>query len=135
MVCEMTASGAIADPHTVGGLNQGGGTGAGFNKWWGDWPDIRRMVTMCNNHSPCRTNTKEQKPSTWWCVARKNRGQVQGPYKNFNDAKQVLNQMGGNSGNQQMICEMTNAGAKSDPHVVNGQDQGGGTRTGFQKWW
>jgi len=60
---------------------------------------------------------------------------VQGPYKDFWQAKSVLNQMGGNSGNQQMICEMTNGGAKGDPHNVGGQDQGGGTRTGFNKWW
>jgi len=135
MVCEMGASGANSDPHTVGGLNQGGGTGAGFNKWWGNWPDIHQMTAMCNNNGPCRNNKPEVKPSTWWCVARKNRGQVQGPYKNFNDAKTVLNQQGGNSGNQQMICEMTNAGAKSDPHQVNGQNQGGGRGAGFNKWW
>jgi len=135
MVCEMTASGALSDPHTVGGLNQGGGTGAGFNKWWGNWPDINQMVGMCNNNAPCRNNKPVVKPATWWCVARKNRGQVQGPYKNFNDAKNALNSQGGNSGNQQMICEMTNAGAKSDPHTVNGQNQGGGAGAGFQKWW
>merc|ERR1712137_1236526 len=80
-------------------------------------------------------NKPEVKPSTWWCVARKDRGQVQGPYKNFNDARTVLNQQGGNSGNQQMICEMTNAGAKDDPHRVNGQNQGGGAGAAFNKWW
>merc|ERR1712137_680654 len=49
---EMGASGANSDPHTVGGLNQGGGTGAGFNKWWGNWPDIHQMNAMCNNNGP-----------------------------------------------------------------------------------
>merc|ERR1712137_1351434 len=133
MICEMTNAGAKRDPHKVNGQNQGGGTGAGFNKWWWNWEDIGRMNKMCNDNSICRT--QEVKPSTWWCVARVNRGQVQGPYTNFQDAKNVLNEQEGKQTNRQMICEMTNAGAKGDPHKVNGQNQGGGTGAGFNKWW
>jgi hypothetical protein len=34
-----------------------------------------------------------------------------------------------------MICEMSKNGAKSDPHTVGGQNQGGGVTAGFNKWW
>eukprot|EP00756_Hemistasia_phaeocysticola_P031978 Hpha_TRINITY_DN16386_c3_g14::TRINITY_DN16386_c3_g14_i1::g.62669::m.62669 len=38
------------DPHTVGGLNQGGGAKAGFNKWWWDWSDIKVLMAIVKIH-------------------------------------------------------------------------------------
>jgi uncharacterized protein YwgA len=35
-----------ADPHDVGGQNQGGGFDAGFNKWWRNWDDIKSMTAV-----------------------------------------------------------------------------------------
>jgi hypothetical protein len=44
MIAEVDTNGDIdADPHTVGGQNQGGGLKTGFNKWWRDWNDIKVM--------------------------------------------------------------------------------------------
>jgi len=150
MICEMSASGAKKDPHTVGGQNQGGGAGAGFQKWWADWNEIHLMNGMCNNNQDCKTAPAEVTTTTttvltiegagvplteWFCVANINRGTVTGPFSSVDAAKSELNKRPGNSGNRQMICEMSASGAKKDPHTVGGQNQGGGAGAGFQKWW
>merc|ERR1712137_1071567 len=95
------------------------------------------MNAMCNNNGPCKNNeeTTTTTTSNWYCVARKNRGTVEGPFQTAGQAKNVLNQQAGNSGNQQMVCEMGASGAKSDPHTVGGLHQGAGTGAGFKKWW
>ena len=38
------------DPHTVGGQMQSSGNAAGFNKWWGGWSDINRLMNMAQNY-------------------------------------------------------------------------------------
>jgi len=60
---------------------------------------------------------------------------MKGPFKTLAKAQNQLNTKKGHSGNQQMICEMTKAGAKKDPHHIGGKPQGGGANHGFQKWW
>merc|ERR1719498_1064671 len=80
-------------------------------------------------------NTTPQTTQTWFCVANINRKTVTGPFTTINAAKTELNKLGGGPHNRQMICEMSKSGAKQDPHIVGGQNQGGGARAGFQKWW
>ena len=46
MIVEVKNGKVIQDPHSCAGQNQGGGVGAGFNKWWNDWPDIRNMQAV-----------------------------------------------------------------------------------------
>jgi len=58
MICEMSAVGAKADPHSVGGGNQGGGTKAGFNKMWSGWGDIKAMNAMCAGNTACANDEK-----------------------------------------------------------------------------
>ena len=70
----------------------------------------------------------------WFCVAIGS-DSVKGPFSDIGSAKQELNKNTGSATNRQMICEMTKNGAKSDPHTVGGQNQGGGAASGFQKWW
>mmetsp|Transcript_6883 Transcript_6883/g.16882 ORF Transcript_6883/g.16882 Transcript_6883/m.16882 type:complete len:272 (+) Transcript_6883:104-919(+) len=84
---------------------------------------------------PTAAPTPQPTQGPWFCVARRNGNQVLGPYANLSAAKSELNRFAGNSGNRQMICEMTASGAKSDPHTVGGQNQGAGAAGGFQKWW
>jgi hypothetical protein len=60
---------------------------------------------------------------------------MKGPFKTVTKAQAELNTQTGSSNNAQMICEMTKAGAKKDPHHVGGKPQGGGVNHGFQKWW
>ena len=38
------------DPHTVGGQMQSSGNAAGFNKWWGGWSDINRLMNMAQTY-------------------------------------------------------------------------------------
>jgi len=58
MICEMTKKGAKGDPHQVGGKQQGGGKGYGFNKWWQGWADIRSMNRMCEGNTNCKKKVK-----------------------------------------------------------------------------
>ena len=58
MIAEVKDGTVLSDPHTVGGQNQGGGLGAGFNKWWGDWSDINRMVKVAQDYLEVPTNTQ-----------------------------------------------------------------------------
>merc|ERR550532_2684917 len=46
----MGASGAKSDPHTVGGLHQGAGTGAGFKKWWDVFDAQLALMAMACSH-------------------------------------------------------------------------------------
>jgi hypothetical protein len=72
---------------------------------------------------------------SWFCVASISRKSVTGSFRKLEDAKTELNKRKGSANNRQMICEMTRHGAKSDPHKVGGENQGGGSKAGFQKWW
>eukprot|EP00466_Bigelowiella_natans_P006874 jgi/Bigna1/69920/fgenesh1_pg.10_\ len=72
---------------------------------------------------------------TWFCVARMNKRNVEGPYRTVAQAQRVLNKVRGNIFNRQMVCEMRNGKAKRDPHRVGGRNQGAGARGGFQKYW
>ena len=38
------------DPHIVGGVNQGSGLKAVFNKFWWNWPDFKRMIARARNY-------------------------------------------------------------------------------------
>ena len=38
------------DPHTVGGQMQSSGNSAGFNKWWGGWSDINRLMNIAQTY-------------------------------------------------------------------------------------
>jgi len=102
----------------------------------------------CNYHSRsyfCQTKKVKKPPPpapappppppAWYCVARLSKKQMKGPFKTLTKAQAQLNKNTGSSRNQQMICEMTKAGAKKDPHHVGGKPQGGGVNHGFQKWW
>mmetsp|Transcript_44947 Transcript_44947/g.74976 ORF Transcript_44947/g.74976 Transcript_44947/m.74976 type:complete len:285 (+) Transcript_44947:44-898(+) len=75
------------------------------------------------------------KPENWFCVVKKNSGLVIGPFKELSEAKKELNKSRGGANNQQMICEMSQTGAKDDPHTVGGENQGAGAPGGFEKWW
>lgn len=48
MIYEMGASGAKADPHTVGGQVQGAGSAGGFDTFWWVWTEINQMNAMCS---------------------------------------------------------------------------------------
>lgn len=138
MICEMgKESGAKSDPHRVGGQNQGAGTRAGFSKYWRNWNDIKAMNRMCNSNDMCRYkgDLPEPDPRAWFCVARYDQKKVLGPFPDVDSAKEELNKSPGKRGNSQMICEMTKDGPKQDPHIVGGQNQGGGPANGFQKFW
>jgi hypothetical protein len=75
-------------------------------------------------------------PKPWYCVASASRKIVTGPFSTLADAKKELNKRKGSSNNRQMICEMSrHGGAKADPHKVGGENQGGGSKAGFEKWW
>mmetsp|Transcript_79108 Transcript_79108/g.149213 ORF Transcript_79108/g.149213 Transcript_79108/m.149213 type:complete len:1033 (-) Transcript_79108:98-3196(-) len=73
--------------------------------------------------------------ASWLCVASLSKRWVKGPFSDVEAAKAELNKSAGSRHNRQMICEMSKSGAKKDPHRVGGQNQGAGTRAGFQKWW
>ncbi|CAE7769304.1 unnamed protein product [Symbiodinium sp. CCMP2592] len=51
-ICEVRDGVVLPDPNDVGigGQNQGLGLHAGFNKWWLDWNDIRRMNRICQQY-------------------------------------------------------------------------------------
>merc|ERR1719482_1948113 len=148
MICEMSShGGAKADPHIVGGEQQGGGPAAGFEKYWYNWNDIHLMNSMCNKNTACNTGPKAAPtmpptfaptpaptmpptpaPTPWYCVASASRKIVTGPFSTLADAKKELNKRKGSSSNRQMICEMSHGGAKADPHKVGGENQGGGSK-------
>jgi len=78
------------------------------------------------------SNTGE-KP--WFCVVSYSKNWVKGPFSDVEAAKTELNKITASRSNRQMICEMSKSGAKKDPHRVGSQNQGLGTKAGFQKYW
>mmetsp|Transcript_77555 Transcript_77555/g.147501 ORF Transcript_77555/g.147501 Transcript_77555/m.147501 type:complete len:1011 (-) Transcript_77555:98-3130(-) len=78
------------------------------------------------------SNTGE-KP--WFCVVSYSKNWVKGPFSDVEAAKTELNKITASMCNRQMICEMSKSGAKKDPHRVGSQNQGLGTKAGFQKYW
>eukprot|EP00928_Gymnodinium_smaydae_P016826 TRINITY_DN16370_c0_g1_i2.p1 TRINITY_DN16370_c0_g1~~TRINITY_DN16370_c0_g1_i2.p1 ORF type:complete len:1367 (+),score=134.45 TRINITY_DN16370_c0_g1_i2:39-4139(+) len=126
MICQMGLNGVKADPHIVGGLNQGAGEAGGFKKWWANWNNIHLMNQRCEND--CKQAS--------YCVVRLNSNKVIGTFTSISDARNELNKEQGSASNQQMICEMGLDGkAKFDPHTIGGFSQGGGAAAGFNKWW
>jgi len=135
MICEMSASGAKPDPHTVGDQNQGAGAAGGFQKWWWDWNDINLMNGICNSNSDCKRGLSTTTTTTvWFCVVSVKKNSVT-YFPDLAGANANLNAEAGGPQNRQMICEMSASGAKPDPHTVGGQNQGAGAAGGFQKWW
>jgi len=153
MICEMSAlaNGTVVakDPHGVGSRSarsfQGDGPG-GFNKYWDNYPDIYRMQAACNADERCSTNAFAR----WYCVVHGNdpdqsdtaqaaTNKVYGSYSSLGKAKRAQRDV--ISGRSQMICEMTEEGAKKDPHTINGLKQGDASGKNdnndetFKKWW
>ena len=52
MVTEVQNGIVKKDPHRIGGQEQGKGNAAGFNIYWNDWNDIRRMTIIAQNCVP-----------------------------------------------------------------------------------
>jgi len=73
--------------------------------------------------------------ANWYCVANINSDYVEGPFPKISYAMKELNKKSGSRWNRQMICGMTPSGPKKDPHWVGGKNQGGGPKSGFQKYW
>jgi hypothetical protein len=86
----------------------------------------------------------------WYCVvhgddpdqsdaAQSAANKVVGAYSSLDKAKHAQRDV--ISGRSQMICEMTEAGAKEDPHTINGLKQGDASGKNdnndetFKKWW
>eukprot|EP00973_Karenia_brevis_P088258 12237330-Karenia_brevis.AAC.1 len=98
------------------------------------------MRNLCNKNDKCKYNgaIPAANPSAWYCVAY-NKGSssthVKGPFSDISDAKEELNKHNKSGSLHQQICEMSERGAKSDPHEVGGQNQGGGSMNGFQTSW
>jgi hypothetical protein len=111
------------------------------------WMTYKPATKNCRCDKTCNRQTKYGRcegtvysngkvtPAAWYCVAAVNRNTVSGPYSSLTSAKTELNKRKGSSSNRQMICEMSSSGAKADPHSVGGQNQGAGSKGGFEKWW
>merc|ERR1740117_1618949 len=138
---------AAKDPHGVGGterVTQGGGR-AGFNKWWYNYYDIYKMQDACNADEMCSTNTLGK----WYCVVHGNdpdpladqsaTNKVVAVSSSLEQAKDAQRDV--ISGRSQMICEMSEEGAKKEPHTINGQKQGDASGNNdnndltFKKFW
>ena len=49
LIAEVDEHGKLnRDPHIVGGQNQN--QAAGFNKYWRDWPDINKIMDICEKY-------------------------------------------------------------------------------------
>merc|ERR1719486_1348124 len=93
--------------------------------------ETRPSKTWGPNQVFCRSP-----PKPWYCVASASRKIVTGPFSTLADAKKELNKRKGSSSNRQMICKMSShGGAKADPHIVGGEQQGGGPAAGLEKYW
>ena len=46
-IAEVYAGKLQSDPHNIGGILQSQSNG--FNKYWGDWPDINRLMKLCQS--------------------------------------------------------------------------------------
>eukprot|EP01083_Nonionella_stella_P152172 487394_1 len=126
MVCEVRNGKVNDDPHTCGDQDQGGGLKTGFNKWWNGWDAIHEMNAIAQKHCV--------KPVKFVVVAG---GQVVHESKQIATCKEYLmkNYGRGASNPQRMVCEVRNGKVNDDPHTCGGQNQGGGLKEGFNKWW
>ncbi len=129
MIVEVMDGKVVADPHSCAGQNQGGGVGAGFNKYWNDWYSIRAMKTVVRFHIDKKNYTGHL-----YVVAG---GSIVHDSTNVESCKNYLNNNYGRgaSNPQRMIVEVMNGQIVQDPHSCAGQDQGGGVNTGFNKYW
>eukprot|EP01083_Nonionella_stella_P088158 245508_1 len=50
-------------------------------------------------------------------------------------ARSAMENGRGASNPQRMVCEVRNGKVNDDPHTCGGQNQGGGLKEGFNKWW
>ena len=64
MVTEVQHGIVKMDPHMIGGQDQGKGNVAGFNKYWNDWNDIRRMIAIAQAYA----DDTETNRVYIWCV-------------------------------------------------------------------
>jgi len=138
MICEMSKDGAKKDPHMVGGKNQGAGASGGFQKYWSGWKDVNTMNSRCTQNDACKFNgniPKYEDTSAWFCVPRLSKKTVAGPFANVEDAIKELNSQKSSRSNYQMVCEMSAKGAKRDPHIVGGRNQGAQYYNDFQVYW
>ena len=159
LICEMDGYGPKVDPRVVGGQRQAAGPAAGFARFWTGDTDIAIMNSMCQLSVPCSRNAPTRQPTPvrssasnssfatkaspksqlearpWFCVARLESKSVAGPFETLAQAKNVLNRVEGSRDRPQMVCEMSARGAKENPAVVGGENQGAGLVAGFGKWW
>jgi len=126
LICEVIDGLVQTDPHTVAGENQGGGVAAGWNKWWNDWDDINVMLDVCRSYITGH-------PIREYVLVEGN--EVKGVYGTTADAKQALAPYPEGNPPSRMIVEVINGVVQSDPHTVNGENQGGGVSAGWNKWW
>ena len=66
-VAEVSSSNYLnRDPHIVGGQFQSNGQSAGFNKWWGSWTDINRLMDLAQNYINSPTGMSNQLAVYFW---------------------------------------------------------------------
>lgn len=124
LVVEVVNGEVQPDPHTVGGQKQEEGVAAGFNKFWWDTDDIRRMITVGKDYIEGRL---------FLVVAH---DEVIGEYESVEYAKAALNKFPpGAPSPSRLVLEVEQGEVQPDPHTVGGQNQGRGVAAGFNKWW
>ncbi|CAE7552016.1 unnamed protein product [Symbiodinium natans] len=77
MICEVHHGTAKADPHVVGGQDQGAGHSAGFNKHWQSWDDIHAMNRICQDY----VNNQVMAPPQTAMIFRKDGQLLPGPHR------------------------------------------------------
>lgn len=112
------------DPHKIDGQNQGRGVAAGFNKYWNDWHDIKKMIAVAGEYLKWRF---------YLVVAG---GKVIGEFEDIEDAKEALKKFPpGTRRPSRLVLEVVDGIIQKDPHTVGGQNQGLGVEAGFNKFW
>ena len=111
------------DPHRIGGQDQAKGNAAGFDKYWSDNNDIRRMIIIAQNSVPG--------PGDVFLVVAGSSVYLETP--SIFIAKKYLRRYSGSTPSR-MVVEVQNGIARKDPHNVGGQDQGKGSVTRFNQY-
>jgi len=131
LIAEVSDGKVGTDPHTVCGQNQGGGLKTGFNRRWDNWGPIHKMIGVAQNYV---TNYQRK---NYFLVVEWEPDRVVGKFTVLEYAKKFLmeNYEANASRPQRLIAEVSDGKVGTDPHTVGGQNQGGGLKTGFNKYW
>lgn len=148
---EVVGRDVVKDPHIIAGQNQGAGAIKGWDRYWHNqeeidlmWETAQRWWSVHGNFKDFMTPSFSPSPTRtpivphYFLVINSNGdSRVSQDYTvvgNFNTWEEARDALVGLS-NSRAVIEVIKQVAQTDPHIIAGQNQGGGATTGWNTFW